>query len=458
MANNEKTFIRTGVYLWGERVGSVVWNGQIYKTEFSYDSQFIKKGLQIAPIKMPLLEKIYAFSSWDNEGPPGLPGLLAASLPDRFGRRLIVASLEVDGRRGESLNPVEQLYYIGTRGMGALEYIIEDFSETLRTYPSYSGPLDIDELFEIAAAVPDSWHNDKSFEFLKTYRKALHILYQVGSPVGGNRAKALIAFNPSNGEVLPGRADVPDGFEHWIIKFDGANKKSLGDSVGVGRIEYAYHLMAVEAGIKMMPCRLLEENGRAHFMTKRFDRLPGNEKVHVQSLWALQHYNHSLAYEYRYEQVFDTILELQLGTESIQEMYRRMVFNILARNQDDHTKNIAFMMNKTGSWQLTPAFDIVWQYSQPSPKGLFADLISDGGESRGHLLSVNGKHDNFTIGDLESVADRYGIFKAKEICNQVADAVALWPRFAKKAGIKTEIIRALKSTFRLHILDLGHSV
>lgn len=231
---------------------------------------------------------------------------------------------------------------------------------------------------------------------------------------------------------------MPDGFEHWIIKFDGANEKSLGDSVGVGRIEYAYHLMALEAGINMMPCRLLEENGRAHFMTKRFDRLPGNEKIHVQSLWALEHYDHSMSYSY--EGVFFTILRLRLDHEHIQEMYRRMVFNILARNQDDHTKNLAFMMNKAGSWKLTPAFDMVWQYS---PNGLF---------SGGHQLSANGKRDNFSIADLEKVADSFGIYKAKEIRNQVADAVAVWPKLAKKAGIKAEIIRYLKSTHRLHIM------
>jgi serine/threonine-protein kinase HipA len=277
-------------------------------------------------------------------------------------------------------------------------------------------------------------------------------LHQVGSPVGGNRAKALIAFNPSTGEVRSGQTAVPDGFEHWIIKFDGANEKSLGDSVGVGKVEYAYHLMALEAGIKMMPCRLFEENGRAHFMTKRFDRLPGNEKIHVQSLWALQHYDHSLAYEYCYEQVFNTILELRLGPESIQEMYRRMVFNIFARNQDDHTKNIAFMMNKTGSWQLTPAFDIVWQYK---PKGLLIDYINNGCEPHGHQLSANGKWDDFTIADLEKVSESFGVHQAKDIRNQVADAVALWPKLAQKVGIKAEIIDYIKSTHRLDIIGKG---
>jgi len=448
MANN----LKVGVYLWGDRVGSVDWDADSYKTVFQYDSQFIKKGLQIAPLKMPLLKKDYTFTNWDDKGPYGYPGLLAASLPDSFGLLLIDTLLKVESGEKQGLWPAEQLVHTGTRGMGALEFILEKCTRSMKLRPLYSGPLDIAELYEIAVSVPDSWRNNKSFEFLKNHRKALNILYQVSSPVGGARAKALIAYNPTTDEIRSGQSDVPEGFEHWIIKFDGANKKSLGDSVGVGRIEYAYHLMALEAGIKMMPCRIFEENGRAHFMTKRFDRLPGNEKIHIQSLWALQHYDHSWSKGYRYEQVFDTILELKLGTETIQEMYRRMVFNILARNEDDHIKNIAFMMNKTGSWQLTPAFDLVWQYTTPSSRGSLIASLSDGYEPHGHQLGVNGKHDNFTIADLEKVADSFGVYKAKEICNQVADAVALWPKLAKKAGVKPKVIRAIESTHRLDII------
>ena len=225
----------------------------------------------------------------------------------------------------------------------------------------------------------------------------------------------------------------------YVALMTGYSRAQVTRLYGVGRIEYAYHFMALEAGINMMPCRLLEENGRAHFITKRFDRLHGNEKIHVQSFWALAHLDHGKR-AYSYEQVLSTILQLRLDHEHIQEMYRRMVFNILARNQDDHTKNIAFMMNKAGSWRLSPAFDMVWQYD---PSGRW---------SSDHQLSANGKRDDFSIVDLESVADRYGIYKAKEIRNQVADAVALWPKLAKKAGIKAEIIRYLKSTHRLHIM------
>ena len=432
MVDDEKTFLGTEVYLSGERVGAAVCNAQFIMPRFEYDPEFIKKGLEVSPIKMPLSDKVYSFPDRENQSLHDLPGLLASSLPDKFGDNLMKAWLMMNGKPPRSLDILEKLCFVGNRGMGALEY-----RPAMDIGPLESKPLAIDELLHVATSFVDE-NNQLSSDILKNHKDALVTLIKAGSSVGGARAKALIAFNPTTGEVRSGQTAVPDGVEHWIIKFDGANEKSLGDSVGVGRIEYAYHLMALEAGINMMPCRLLEENGRAHFMTKRFDRLPGNEKIHVQSLWALEHYDHSMSYSY--EGVFFTILRLRLDHEHIQEMYRRMVFNILARNQDDHTKNLAFMMNKAGSWKLTPAFDMVWQYS---PNGLF---------SGGHQLSANGKRDNFSIADLEKVADSFGIYKAKEIRNQVADAVAVWPKLAKKAGIKAEIIRYLKSTHRLHIM------
>ena len=425
MVDDEKTFLGTEVYLSGERVGAAVCNAQFIMPRFEYDPEFIKKGLEVSPIKMPLSDKVYSFPDRENQSLHDLPGLLASSLPDKFGDNLMKAWLMMNGKPPRSLDILEKLCFVGNRGMGALEY-----RPAMDIGPLESKPLAIDELLHVATSFVDE-NNQLSSDILKNHKDALVTLIKAGSSVGGARAKALIAFNPTTGEVRSGQTAVPDGFEHWIIKFDGANEKSLGDSVGVGRIEYAYHLMALEAGINMMPCRLLEENGRAHFMTKRFDRLPGNEKIHVQSLWALEHYDHSMSYSY--EGVFFTILQLRLDHEYIQEMYRRMVFNILARNQDDHTKNHAFMMNKAGNWQLTPAFDMVWQYS---PNGLF---------SGGHQLSANGKRDNFTIADLEKVADSFGIYKAKEIRNQVADAVALWSKLAKKSGIKAEIIVSVPS-------------
>ncbi|MBF0387070.1 MAG: type II toxin-antitoxin system HipA family toxin [Candidatus Omnitrophica bacterium] len=433
MANDQKSALGATVLLWGEPVGSVFWNNQTNAAEFEYDATFIKKGFQVAPIKMPLSNEIYSFPAHLNQSLNALPGLLADSLPDRFGHALMDAWLRMQGRPAGSLNPVEQLCYVGTRGMGALEY-----RPAINTGTLDSIPLAIAELTGIAASVLDK-KNELSVNVLNNPADALLSLIQIGSSAGGNRAKAIIALNPSTGEVRSGQTAVPDGFEHWILKFDGANERSLGDPVGVGRIEYAYHLMALEAGIKMMPCRLLEESGRAHFMTKRFDRLSGNAKLHVQSLCALQHYDHSLVQVYSYEQVFSTIQQLRLGNESSQEMYRRMVFNILARNQDDHTKNIAFVMNKAGEWQLSPAFDMVWQYS---PQGRYTSV---------HQLSANGKRNNFSIADLEKVADSWGIYKAKEIRHQVSESVASWPRFAKKAGVESQTIESLGKTYRLSL-------
>ncbi len=435
MANDQKSILGATVLLWGETLGTVFWNDQTNAAEFEYDVKFIKKGFQVAPIKMPLSNEVYSFPAHLNHSLNGLPGLLADSLPDKFGHALMDAWLRMNGRPAGSLNPVEQLCYVGTRGMGALEYRPAINSGSLD-----STPLVIAELTRIAASVLDQ-KNELSVNILNNPTDALLSMIQIGSSAGGNRAKAIIALNPLTGEVRSGQANVPEGFEHWILKFDGANERSLGDPVGTGRIEYAYHLMALEAGIKMTPCRLLEENGRAHFMTKRFDRLLGNDKLHVQSLCALQHYDHSLIQAYSYEQVFSTIQQLRQGNETSQEMYRRMVFNVLARNQDDHTKNIAFMMNKAGEWQLTPAFDMVWQYS---PQGLYTSV---------HQLSVNGKRDNFSVIDLEKVADSWGIYNAKKIREQVAAAVALWPKFAKKTGVSAEIIRDLKRTYRLQMMN-----
>ena len=427
----DKVITNAEVFLWGDRVGTVIWNDQQSTADFEYDAAFIKKGLQLSPVLMPLSSQTYTFPQLVRQSQRGLPGLLSDSLPDKFGHALIDAWLEVNGRVPGSLNPVEQLCFIGTRGMGALEY-----RPAFDTGLSDTKPLAMSELTKVAAAILDE-RNELSANILKSPKDALLSMIQIGSSAGGNRAKAIIALNPTTGEVRSGQLAVPEGFEHWILKFDGANKRSLGDSIGFGRVEYAYYLMAREAGIKMMPCRLLEEGGRAHFMTKRFDRLQDNEKIHVQSVCALEHYDHHLNAAYSYEQIFALIQKMYLGHESSQEMYRRMVFNVLARNQDDHTKNHAFMMNKAGEWQLTPAYDVMWQYS---PTGIWTSV---------HQLSVNGKRDNFSIADLEQVADSWGIYKAKEIRHQVVEAVNMWPKIAQKVGIETKIVKGLQSTHRL---------
>jgi serine/threonine-protein kinase HipA len=384
---------------------------------------------------MPLSNEIYSFRELREQSQNGLPGLLADSLPDRFGNKLIDDWLQINGRQVGSLNPVEKLLFEGSRGMGALEY-----RPAFNTGTMESIPIAVDKLAELAADVVNK-KKELSANLIKHPTDALLSLIQIGSSAGGARAKAVIAYNPSTGEMRSGQTTVPDGFEHWIIKFDGMKDQDLGDPDGYGKIEFAYYLMASKANIKMMPCELLKENSRTHFMTKRFDRLPGNEKIHIQSLNALQHYDHRAENKYSYEQVFSTILQLRLDHEHVQEMYRRMVFNILARNQDDHTKNLSFMMNKEGSWRLSPAYDMVYQYD---PNGKWAKV---------HQLSANGKRDNFTLADLENVADKFEIYKAKEIRNQVADAVAMWPKLAQDVGIKSEIINEIKSKQRLNIME-----
>jgi len=435
MADDSKIVTNAAVFLWGELVGAVDWDEKSNLAAFRYDPQFIKKGLEISPIMMPLSNEIYNFPELVRQSQHGLPGLLADSLPDRFGHSVMDKWLEENGRLPGSLNPVEELCFVGSRGMGALEY-----RPSFNFGSNKSEPISVSKLAEIAEEILDK-KKKLSANIIKDHDNILLSLIKVGTSAGGARAKAIIAYNKTTGEVRSGQTDVPEGFEHWLIKFDGASKITSGDPEGFGRVEEAYYLMTKKAGINMMECELLSDNGRAHFMTKRFDRLPGNEKVHVQSLCALQHFDHHAEERYSYEHVFSTILELRLDHVHTQEMYRRMVFNILARNQDDHTKNLAFIMDKAGNWKLSPAFDMVYQYD---PTGKWSKV---------HQLSANGKRDNFTLSDLEEVAERFNVYKAKDIRNKVADAVALWPKLAQEVGVNEEFIRDIRKTHRLDIMN-----
>lgn len=422
------------VRLWGRLIGAVAWNVKRGCADFEYDSAFVKQGLEVAPLMMPLGKNIYSFPGLKEATYHGLPGLLADALPDRFGNRLIELWLAKRGRAISAFTPVERLCYMGMRAMGALE-----FKPALEPRSGASVPLEVSELVELTARIL----NDKrklTANFLQDRQDALRLIIRVGTSAGGNRAKAVIAWNPKTGEIRSGQVDVPEGFEPWILKFDGVNDEILGDPRGFGRIEHAYYRMAVKAGIRMNPCKLLEENGRAHFMTRRFDRDDHNAKIHTQSLCALAHYDFNAAGEYGYEQAFNVILRLNLGHEALREMYRRMVFNVLARNQDDHTRNIAFLMDKDGLWRLSPAFDVVWAYN---PAGDWTNR---------HQMSVNGKRDGFTSRDLEVPAKQYDIHGAAKIREEVAAAVAEWPQCARLAGIDAKTARAIKATHRVSIL------
>jgi len=421
------------VRLWNHDVGAVAWDEERGVGRFEYYPAFLRRGLAVAPLTMPLRPGVFDFPALRRETFHGLPGLLADSLPDRYGNRLIDLWLQRQGRAPNDFTPVERLCYMSTRGMGALEY-----KPALGPTPGKSIPIEIEELTRLAADI--FRHRTEWAVNLKGEKaKALNEIIRVGTSAGGNRAKAVIAWNPQTEEVCSGQSTAPPGFEPWILKFDGVNDVALGDPRGFGRIEYAYHRMAVAAGVEMNDCRLLEESGRAHFMTRRFDRDIRGGKVHMQSFCALGHYDFNAAGEYGYEQVFSVIQRLNLGHPTMREMYRRMVFNVAARNQDDHTRNVAFLMDERGQWRLSPAFDVIWSYN---PAGRWTDR---------HQMSINGKRTDFTRADLLTVARQFSIREAEDLIEQVATAVADWPRFAKEAGVPAAQREAVAKTHRLEL-------
>lgn len=418
------------VNLWGREIGAVAWNESRGLAEFEYAEAFIRAGVDVAPLTLPRDRRIFSFPELPRQTFHGLPGLLADSLPDRFGNVLIELWCQRHGRSVSDLTPVERLCYIGTRGMGALE-----FKPALMPTQRSTVSIEVSELTDLAREI---LANRISLVVdLRHKQQAIDTIIRIGTSAGGARAKALIAWNPSTGEVRSGQVPVPPGFEPWILKFDGVQDQMLGDPRGYGRIEFAYHRMAADCSIGMMPCRLLEEGGRAHFMTRRFDRGQNNEKLHVLSLCGLAHFDFNAAGAYSYEQAFSVILRLNLGHPALQELYRRMVFNVVARNQDDHTRNIAFMMDQRGEWQLAPAFDMIWAFNL------------DGRWANVHQMRINGKQDGFVRDDLLSVGTAFGIRSAREIIEQVVESVARWPRFAVEAGVSPEMQQAVGSSHRL---------
>jgi serine/threonine-protein kinase HipA len=419
------------VLLWGREVGAVAWDYDRGCGIFEYEPAFVRSGTEISPLTLLLRGGLFSFPALNRETFHGLPGMLADALPDSFGNRIIDLWLARQGRTAEDFTPVERLCYMGTRGMGALE-----FKPSIGTRVRKSEPIEISELTQLAADIlrhRTEWAVNLEGE----KARALGTIIRVGTSAGGKRAKAVIAWNPMTHEVRSGQVPPPPGFEPWILKFDGVNEASLGDPKGFGRVEYAYNSMAVAAGIRMMPCRLLEENGRAHFMTRRFDRSPDGMKIHMQSLCALAHYDFNAAGEYGYEQALSVIQHLNLGHPAMQEMFRRMAFNVVARNQDDHTRNIAFLMDQNGIWTLSPAFDVVWAYN---PTGKWTNR---------HQMSINGKRDHFISADLLSVAKQFGIKGAEGILSQVIDTVARWPEFADEAGVPENLVKQIAPTHRL---------
>jgi serine/threonine-protein kinase HipA len=425
--------ITATVKIWNQIVGAVLWDERNQMASFEFDPAFLKNNWDLAPIMMPIAEvnrrnTIFQFSRLNKETFNGLPGLLSDALPDAYGTTLINAWLAANGRTAESMNPVERLCYMGKRGLGALE-----FEPALHANKETAVTVEIKSLVETAQHILGQ---RKAFtaNIKADVKKGLEDIIRVGSSAGGARAKAIIAYNEKTGEVRSGQVAAPKGFQHWLLKFDGVTNKALGDPAGYGRIELAYYHMALDCGIKISESRLLEENGRAHFMTKRFDRLKGKEKLHVQTLCALQHFDFSLVGAYSYEQVFQTIRKLKLSAQASEQFYRRMVFNVIARNLDDHTKNISFIMDKTGKWQLAPAYDLTYSYN-PASK-----WVSQ------HNLSINGKTRDITKEDLLSVGKEMSVKQSNAIIETTKMIVAQWPKYAKKAGVAAKQISAIGKT------------
>ena len=429
------------VQLWGRTIGAAsLEKGREYAA-FQYDPDFARSGIEISPITMPLSDRVYLFPELPFRTFHGLPGLLADSLPDRFGNALIDAWLARQGRTPESFHAVERLCYTGTRGMGGLE-----FAPALGPKPTRATRIEIDELVKLASEILTERGGLRGDLSGPGQQKAMRDILRVGTSAGGARAKAVIAWNRETNEVRSGQIAAGDGFDYWLLKFDGVTgnrDKELEDPKGYGAIEYAYYLMAGAAGIEMSECRLLEENGRRHFMTRRFDRLAGGEKRHMQSLCALGHFDFNQPGAYAYEQAFLTIRQLELPMRATEEQFRRMVFNIVARNQDDHVKNIAFLMDKDGRWSLTPAFDMSYSFN---PSGSFTAT---------HQMTMNGKRDGFTMEDFR-VCAKSALMKrgrAEKIVEEVCAAVRRWPEFAEQARVPKSRSAGIQKTHRLSFPD-----
>ncbi len=428
------------VRLWGRTIGAVALEEGSRVAAFEYDPAFVRSGIEVSPLTMPLSRRVYSFPELGKEAFRGLPGLLADSLPDRFGSALIDAWLATQGRTPESFNAVERLCYVGTRGMGALEY-----APAIGPKARKATRVEIARLVELASEVLTRRQAlQAAFNDAGGKEKALHEILRVGTSAGGARAKAVIAWNPETNEVRSGQVKTDPGFEHWLIKFDGVagnRDRELEDPQGYGAIEYAYYRMATDAGITMSECRLLEENGRRHFMTRRFDRPRGGGKLHMQSLGALAHFDYNLAGAYAYEQALQVIRRLGLSKDAVEEMFRRMVFNILARNQDDHVKNIAFLMDKSGNWSLAPAFDMTYSFQ---PTGKWTST---------HQMTLNGKRDGFTLDDFRACAASASMQRgrAESIIEQVRSVVARWADYAEEARVAPEWRERIAGTLRLDI-------
>jgi serine/threonine-protein kinase HipA len=424
------------VMMWKKTVGALSMDSSSGICAFQYDPEWINSGIEINPIKLPLSDRIYQFPSLSKETYKGLPGAFADTLPDNFGNAVINAWLARNGRDSKSFTSLERLLYTGKRGMGALEY-----HPSTKNSLNSSNIIKLDSLVEMAQSVL----NQRSKVIKPIMDKENHSLseiFQVGTSAGGARPKAVIGINKERTEIRSGQVDLPPGFEHYLLKFDGVveptkSKETFGDPQGYGCMEYAYYLMAKDAGINISNCEILQDHERSHFITKRFDRIK-NKKIHYQSLCAMDHADFSQPGHYSYEQLFSLMRTLRLPKDQALQLYRRMVFNIIARNHDDHTKNFGFILNNNHKWQLAPAFDIAYSYKPGSPW------------VNSHQLSLNGKRENFTRNDLLQPAQKF-IKEANDIINEVIETVSTWKTYAKTANVFKPLIKEISKNHRLYL-------
>lgn len=420
------------VNLYGQPVGTFRWDNNRQLAHFEYAESFIGKGLEPSPILMPVRQgRIYSFSDIGRETFKGLPGMLADSLPDTYGRALFDRWLALTGR--SSGNAVETLCFLGKRCMGALE-----FEPAMDAPYSPDVRIELDSLVEVASeALSEKEEFGANLEEDK--KAAIAEIVRLGTSAGGQRAKAIIAYNPSTGEVRSGQIEAPEGFDYYLIKLDGVTAEAgFRETQNFGRLEYSFYRLVKECGIEMSDCSLIEENGRAHFLTKRFDRQNG-EKIHLQTLCGIAHYDYRNPRSYSYEQAFNVMRALRLPYSQAQEMYRRMVFNVVIRNQDDHTKNISFLMDRQGKWTLSPAYDMGFAYN---PKG---------GWTAQHQMSINGKFDDITRQDLLEFAKRNNIKEATEIIDRIAEVSSRWPLLARECEVPQPMIDAIVPNLKLSI-------
>ncbi|PKQ46162.1 type II toxin-antitoxin system HipA family toxin [Confluentibacter flavum] len=428
------------VKIWGHVVGAVAWDESQGFASFEYEPKFKNLQIDLAPIKMPIQSNQTIFSfpelrpSKNSEFNTfkGLPGLLADVLPDKYGNQLINTWLAQNGRPENSMNPIEQLCFIGTRGMGALEFEPTQLTPSKNTFE-----VEINSLVSIAQRMLDQRETFDA-NISKDEHQAMMEILKIGTSAGGARPKAIIAFNKKTGQVRSGQTHSPKGFEHYMIKLDGVSDAQFGESKGYGRVEMAYYNMATACGIDMMASELLEENGRAHFMTKRFDREDGSIKHHIQTFCAMQHFDFNNVGSYSYEQLFQTMRLLRLPYPQAEQMYRRMVFNVIAKNCDDHTKNTAFRLKQGGDWELAPAYDVCHAYR---PESIWVSQ---------HALSLNGKRKDFEKHDLISFAKAMNIKKPEHIITQIHNTVQRWNDYADEVNVNVKLRDSIKQT----LLDL----